>query len=126
MDPPNMDFIPYRFGDQWSIFFTEDIEGSYQEEKIYDEWMWDELEESPPMPASYMLAQLNAKMDDIEECLDAVEEEAYNFLHTEATAYSVDIHEKEEGKSENKANHQSSVKRAAGGLCLCIENMSIS
>ena len=33
-------------------------------------------------------------------------------------------YEKEEGKSENEANHQSSVKRAAGGLCLCIENMS--
>ena len=30
----------------------------------------------------------------------------------------------EKGKSENEANHQSSVKRAAGGLCLCIENMS--
>ena len=33
-------------------------------------------------------------------------------------------YEKEEGKSENEANHQSSVKRAGGGLCLCIENMS--
>ena len=30
----------------------------------------------------------------------------------------------EKGKSENEANHQSSVKRAARGLCLCIENMS--
>ena len=87
IDPPNMDFIPYRFGDQWSIFFTDDIEGSYQEEKTYDEWMWDEIE-PPSMPASFMLAKLKAQMDDLDEYLDAIEEDVHNICHTEAITHS--------------------------------------